>query len=89
MDVNKFKQDYASKAVNDRVQADLKEGNRLKVDSTPTFFLDGKKIANPQSLDAFKKAIDAEIKQKTGKEPATSTSTTPAGTDTSGANTAQ
>jgi protein-disulfide isomerase len=82
LNVTKFKQDYASKAVNDRVQADLKEGNKLKVDSTPTFFLDGKKITNPTTLDSFSKVIDAEIKQKTGKDPAAASSTTPT-TDTS------
>lgn len=83
LNVAKFKQDYASAAVNDRIQADLKEGNNLKVDSTPTFFLDGKKISNPTSLDAFSKVIDAEIQQKTGKAPTTSsTSTNTSGTTT-------
>jgi protein-disulfide isomerase len=72
LDVNKFKQDYASKTVNDRVQADVREGNRLKVNSTPTFFIDGKKISNPNSQDAFKKVIETAIEQKTGKKPTTS-----------------
>jgi protein-disulfide isomerase len=76
LNTTKFKQDYASKTVNDRIQADLKEGNRLKVQSTPTFFLDGKQISNPTTLDAFSKVIDAEIKQKTGSAPATTTPTT-------------
>lgn len=76
LNVAKFKTDYASKTVNDRIQADLKEGNRLKVDSTPTFFLDGKRISNPQSLDAFNKVIEAEIKLKTGKAPTPSSSST-------------
>jgi protein-disulfide isomerase len=82
LDTTKFKQDYASSTVNDRIQADLEEGNKLKVNSTPTFFLDGKKISNPTSLDEFSKVIDSEIKQKTGKDPAASTTPSPASNTT-------
>jgi protein-disulfide isomerase len=71
LNVTKFKEDFGSKTANDRIQADLKEGNRLKVESTPTFFIDGKKISNPTTLDAFSKVIDTAITQKTGKAPAT------------------
>jgi protein-disulfide isomerase len=74
LDTAKFKEDYKSSRVNDQVQADIKEGNRLKVDSTPTFFLDGKKISSPQpTVDAFSKVIDSAIEQKTGKKPEAST----------------
>jgi protein-disulfide isomerase len=59
-----FKKDYASAAVNNAVNADLAKGNKLKVDSTPTFYLDGKKITVTNSVDEFKKVIDAAIKQK-------------------------
>ncbi|MDB5181900.1 MAG: Na+/H+ antiporter, NhaA family protein nonfunctional [Candidatus Saccharibacteria bacterium] len=76
LDVPKFTTDFKSSLVNDRVQADLKEATRLKVESTPTFFIDGKKISSPGlSLDAFSKIIDAAIEQKTGKKPAATTST--------------
>lgn len=66
MDVEKYKTDFKSNAVNDRVQADIREGNKLGVNSTPTFFINGKKISNPSAtVDAFSKIIDAEIaKQK-------------------------
>ena len=63
-DVNKFKTDFASTAVNDTINADIKEFNKTGQElSTPTFFLDGKKIA-PKSLDEFSKLIDAEITAK-------------------------
>jgi len=79
LDVNRFKTDFKSSLVNDRVQADLKEGNKLGIDSTPTFFIDGKKISNPPSADAFNQVIDNAIKQKAGQSAAASTSTpTPA-----------
>jgi protein-disulfide isomerase len=72
LNVDKFKQDYKGSLVNNRIQADLKEGNRLNVDSTPTFFLDGKKITNPDpTLEAFSKVIDAEIAKKDGSTAAT------------------
>jgi protein-disulfide isomerase len=78
LDAAKFSSDFKSSQANNRIQTDLREGNRLGIDSTPTFFIDGKKISNPQSLDAFNKVIDAAIKQKTGKNPATAASPTPA-----------
>lgn len=74
LNVEKYKTDFKSSLVNNRVQADLKEGERLKVDSTPTFFLDGKKISTPQpTLEAFSKVIDTAIEQKTGQKPTTGT----------------
>jgi protein-disulfide isomerase len=74
LNVAKFTTDFKSSLVNNRVQADLKEANRLKVESTPTFFIDGKKISTPgPNLDAFSKVIDTAIEQKTGKKPADTT----------------
>lgn len=65
MDVNKFKQDIAAADVNAVINADMGEGNKLGVDATPTFFLDGKKIDNPRDQDSFNKLIDDEIAAKT------------------------
>jgi len=81
LDVNKFKSDFKSSAINDRVQNDLKEGLRLEVSSTPTFFLNGKKISNPNpTLEAFSKIIDAEIVKKGGKPATSNAAPDPAGT---------
>jgi protein-disulfide isomerase len=83
LDVEKFKQDFKSSLVNDRVQADLKEGTRLGVDSTPTFFLNGKKISNPENtLEAFSKVIDAEIVKQGGTPPASTPAAAPGTTPT-------
>lgn len=79
LNVEKFKTDLKSRTTNDRVQADIREGNRLKVESTPTFFIDGKKISNPGGLEDFNKVIEAAIEQKTGKKP--SAATEPAATE--------
>lgn len=62
LNLTQYRTDFASDAVNDTINADLKEGNRLGVSGTPTFFLQGKKLENPQTLDAFKKVIDQAIK---------------------------
>ncbi|MEK7641947.1 MAG: DsbA family protein [Patescibacteria group bacterium] len=53
-----FKKDLASDSVKKRVQRDRDEGISLGVNSTPTFFVNGKAIVNPQSYEAFKKIID-------------------------------
>jgi protein-disulfide isomerase len=60
LDADKYKQDLASGMINQRVQMDLSDGTRLKVNSTPTFFLNGKKlnIRSPQDLE---KAIVSEL----------------------------
>lgn len=71
LNTTKFSEDFKSSAVNASVQADIQEGNRLEVNSTPTFFIDGKKISNPTSLEDFNKVIETAIEQKTGKKPAT------------------
>jgi protein-disulfide isomerase len=62
LDVNKFKTDYASDAVNRTINADLGEGHKLKVQGTPTFFLNGKEITDkPRDVDGFSKLLDAEL----------------------------
>ena len=67
-----FKKDFASTVVNTRINADLDEFKATKEQlSTPTFFLNGKKIDSsrlldnqtpPQpSLDAFSKVLDEAL----------------------------
>lgn len=62
LDTAKFKKDFASSEVNKIITADFNEGTKLGVNSTPTFFLQGKKIENPQTLEDFNKLIDEAIK---------------------------
>lgn len=67
LDTAKYKTDFASDAVNATINADFAEGTKLGVNSTPTFFLQGKKITNPQTADGFYKLIDAAIKTASKK----------------------
>jgi protein-disulfide isomerase len=57
LNIEKFKTDMASQAVEDKIVAEYKEGTNLGVQGTPTFFVNGKKIDNPASVEAFDKII--------------------------------
>ncbi len=59
LDMAKYKTDFDSAEVKARVQRDRSEGDSLGVNSTPTFFLNGKAIVNPQGYEAFKTLIEA------------------------------
>ena len=56
-----FKKDIDSDEVKAEVQSDLESGIRSRVNSTPTFFLNGEKIQNPRSYDEFKKLIESVL----------------------------
>lgn len=64
LDMTKFDNDVKSQAVNDIINADIAEGQKLDISGTPTFILDGKKIESPQSAEAFNKLIDEAIAAK-------------------------
>ncbi len=74
LNLEKFKTDYASSSVNAAINSDLTKGNKLGVEGTPTFFIDGKKVTISNTVADFQKVIDAEIKKKTTGEGAGATS---------------
>ncbi len=61
LNMEQFKKDVASPEVKARVQRDFDAGEQLGNTGTPTFYLNGKKIQNPNGLEAFKALIDAEL----------------------------
>jgi protein-disulfide isomerase len=62
LDVAKFKTDAASNKVNDRINADIAEFNKLGVQtSTPTFLLNGKKVSVQNKIEDFTSLIDDAI----------------------------
>lgn len=77
LNAQKFEQLYNSDQVNNLVLADENAGNKLGIDATPTFYLDGKQIQVDNTASAFDSLINAAIAQKQGK---TSSATTSAGT---------
>ena len=65
LDIDKFKSDSASSAVNDIIQADIRAGQDLRITSTPTFILDGTKLEDARdTLEYFTAKIDAAIAAK-------------------------
>jgi protein-disulfide isomerase len=61
LDTAKFTQDITSSTVKDRVALDVTSGNAVAINSTPTFYLNGKKLNNPGSEAAFSTLIEAEL----------------------------
>ncbi len=74
LNLTKFKQDYASSKVNNLINADMAAGNKLNIQGTPTFFLDGKQISVGESISDFQKLINAAIAKKTGSNSSTPSS---------------
>lgn len=61
LNVEQFKKDFSSSTVNDAVNADQAEGNRLKITGTPSFFVNGKKVEISNSLASFEKVINEAL----------------------------
>jgi protein-disulfide isomerase len=77
LNVSKFKTDFAGTQVDDTVTADMNEGNKLGIDGTPTFYLDGKQISPQPTVASFESFIKPEItKKEAAKAASTSSSTT-------------
>jgi protein-disulfide isomerase len=64
MDVGKFQECFDGKQTLDAVHADSAEATALGVNSTPTFFVNGRRLAGAQTADGFKEAIDRELGSK-------------------------
>lgn len=61
LNIEQFEKDAASEEIKRSVEKDSRDGYVLGINSTPTFFLNGKKIQNPRSYEEFKKVIENEI----------------------------
>lgn len=63
LNMAQFKKDIDSEDVKNKIDHDKIQGNQSGVMGTPTFFLNGKQIQNPQSYDAFKALIDNALNE--------------------------
>ena len=61
MDVGKFQECFDGKQTADAVKADTSEATALGVNSTPTFFVNGRRLAGAQTAESFKQTIDREL----------------------------
>lgn len=74
LDVERFRNDMASRAAKERVDADLARGRGLSLDSTPTVLINGKNIPfQAMTIANLRQVIDAEI-QNAAKPAADSNS---------------
>ncbi|MGH7246084.1 MAG: DsbA family protein, partial [Candidatus Levyibacteriota bacterium] len=62
LNMNQFQADFASQKTKDFINKEEDGGTAIGVNATPTFFINGKQIAqNPQSYDAFKQLIEKAL----------------------------
>jgi len=63
LDANKFKADIDSQKIKDKVNSDYQGGFQARVNSTPSFFLNGNKIQNLRSVEEFRNIINQELEK--------------------------
>jgi protein-disulfide isomerase len=68
---DQFRQDFKSNEAGDRVQGDSAGGFTSGVNSTPSFFLNGIKVRNPQSYEEFQQVIAAALADQGEGQPET------------------
>ena len=61
LDMNQYEKDIISQEVKSRIERDRKSGQKLNIQGTPSFFLNGKKIENPRGYEDFKTLIQSAI----------------------------
>lgn len=62
LDIAKFSTDLNSSVIEKKILAEYQEGVKLGINGTPSFFVNGKKIQNPQSPEEFNKLIQEAAK---------------------------
>ena len=61
LDINKFMQSMRSPDVQQRVLADVTRAREAKLNSVPSFFINGKQIATPNGVDEFSSIIQSNL----------------------------
>jgi protein-disulfide isomerase len=61
LDIDRFNTDIASAQVQAKIASDTAEAQRLMVNGTPGFFVNGRFLSGAQPFSAFKKLIDEEL----------------------------
>ncbi len=61
LDLEKFKADLDLKEIKQKVSKDLESGVNARVNGTPTFFLNGKKLSTPRNYEEFKEMVESTI----------------------------
>jgi protein-disulfide isomerase len=61
LDENKFKADFDSKEVEEKINSDIRLGTSLRINSTPTFYLNGTKLSQISGYEDLKGKVETEI----------------------------
>ena len=71
LDMDQYGKDIASQELKDRIERDRGSGQKLNLQGTPSFFLNGKKIENPRGYEDFKVLIQSAVSKANinGKPP--------------------
>jgi protein-disulfide isomerase len=67
LDLPQFTRDLDSHRFREAVESDRREGNRLGVDGTPFFFINGHAISGAIDLPTFKHLIESALKETVGR----------------------
>ncbi len=79
LNVEKFSDDMIGLQVKNKVDADIQRGRALNVESTPSFYINGKPLGG-RDLDGLRSVVEAELQKV---EAAKQTQTAPANSNTS------
>jgi protein-disulfide isomerase len=73
LDMTRFETDLDSTPVQQMLQNDIADGDRVGVPGTPTLFVDGQRFNGPLTLDILKPVLENELKQGHGQLKTAST----------------
>ena len=62
--VEQFKKDWRSVEIKNLVRAEKANAIKLRLQGTPTFFINGKQIENPSTVEAFRAIIKEALNNK-------------------------
>lgn len=65
LNIDQFNTDMKDSSIGDAVKSDQKMGTAANIPGTPTFFLNGTKLAGPQNYEEFKKLVTDELAKST------------------------
>jgi len=71
LDMPAFANDLDSRRLRARVLRDTLQGRSLRVDTTPTYFINGKRVIGARPLSGFRQVIERELARATVTPPAT------------------
>jgi protein-disulfide isomerase len=65
LNIDQFNTDMKDSSIGDAVKSDQDMGTAASIPGTPTFFLNGTKLAGPQNYEEFKKLVEDELAKAT------------------------